>query len=228
VQRGMHSEGRRPLGGRSWHEFPAGFSVWRLGDEQRFHWNNGGHSQFLFISPEQVQTTLGDHRPLAGIGHRAPARSRLLELVLDALASDLAQGSPAGPLVGESLIAALVAHLAGIDDAADAPAAQRARDRAIDLIEARFAERITLQDLADAAGVCVRQFSRAFRRAAGRSAHQYLMHRRVEHAKLLIGSGLSLAEVAVQCGFSDQSQLTRTFVRQVGTTPGRYRTRLVR
>lgn len=43
-----------------------------------------------------------------------------------------------------------------------------------------------------------------------------------------IRQGVPLAEVAVQCGFSDQSQLTRTFVRQLGTTPGRFRLRFGR
>ncbi|MEO8804702.1 MAG: helix-turn-helix transcriptional regulator [Burkholderiaceae bacterium] len=78
-----------------------------------------------------------------------------------------------------------------------------------------------------AAGLGIRQFTRAFRDATGRSPHQYLLHRRVEQAKALIREGLPLADVAIQCGFSDQSQLTRTFVAQLGTTPGRFRTGLI-
>jgi AraC-like DNA-binding protein len=224
LQRGLHREGRRPLGGHTWQEFPIGISVWRAGDEQRFQWRHGGRSQFLFVAPEQVAAVLGDERPLERTGQDAPLRSPVPELIFDALQADLAQGSPAGPIVGDSLIAALIAHLA-------APAARcavqalsaRARDRAIDLIEARFTEAVSLEELAQAAGLGVRQFTRAFRDATGRSAHQYLLHRRVEHAKVLIRQGLPLADVAVQCGFCDQSQLTRTFVRHVGTTPGRFR-----
>jgi AraC family transcriptional regulator len=223
VQRSLHREARRTLGRRAWQDMPVGFSVWRPGDEQRFHWRTGGRSQFLFIAPDRVAKVLGHDRPLAGIGHEAPEHSPVLALIFDALLADLAQGSPAGSLVGDSLIAALVARLS-------APAVRRvealstqARDRAIDYIEARFAEPVSLQNLAEAAGLGVRHFSRAFRDATGRSPHQYLLHRRVEQAKLLIRQGLPLAEVAVRCGFSDQSQLTRTFVRQVGATPGRFR-----
>jgi AraC family transcriptional regulator len=98
----------------------------------------------------------------------------------------------------------------------------------IDFVEARFAGPVSLQQLADAAGLGIRHFSRAFREVTGRSPHQYLLHRRVEQAKVLIRRGLPLAEVAVQCGFCDQSQLSRTFVRQVGTTPGRFRSGLAR
>lgn len=233
IQRGMHHEERRPLGQRCWRAAPAGFSVWRAGDEQRFHWRRGGRSQFLFIAPDQAAGVLGDDRPLAAIGHAAPASEFMLALIFDALQADLAQGSPAGRLVGDSLIAALIGHLA-------APAAARplataraaaglsapARKRVIDLIEARFASALSLQELADAAGLGIRHFARAFREATGRSPHQYLLLRRIDEAQRLIRRGLPLAEVAAQCGFCDQSQLTRTFVRHVGVTPGRFRSGL--
>lgn len=223
LQRGLHREARRALGRRAWQEVPLGFSLWRSGDEQRFQWRAGGRSQFLFIAPEQVATVLGDDRPLAGVGHDTPLRSPVLELIVDALQADLAQDSPAGPLVGDSLIAALIGHLSGPRVAGVQGLSAQARDRAIDFIEARFTGPVLLHELADAAGLGIRQFTRAFREATGRSPHQYLLHRRIEQSKVLIREGLPLADVAVQCGFCDQSQLTRTFVRQVGTTPGRFR-----
>jgi AraC-like DNA-binding protein len=222
VQRGMHHQARRQLGGKDWREFAAGFSLWRAGDEQHYDWRRGGLAQFLFIAPEIAESVLGDTRVLPPLGHQAPLRSRVLELVFDALEADLAQGSPAGPLVGESLIAALVASLAG-RQAPKVDPARSACDRAIAYLEARFAEPVALQDLADASGLGLRQLCRAFRDATGLSPHQYLLRKRVEHAKTLIARDLPLAELALQCGFADQSQLTRTFVRHVGTTPGRYR-----
>jgi AraC-like DNA-binding protein len=225
LQRGLHREARRTLGRRDWQDVPVGFSVWRPGDESRYQWRAGGRSHFLFIAPEQVATVLGDERLLAGIGHDGPVRPPVLDLIFDALQADLAQGSPAGPLVGESLIAALIAQLAASPALNLRGLSARACNRAIDLIDARFASPISLQELADAAGLGIRQLSRAFREATGRAPHQYLLHRRVEAAKVLIRHGLPLAEVAGQCGFSDQSQLTRTFMRYAGTTPGRFRTR---
>ena len=69
----------------------------------------------------------------------------------------------------------------------------------------------------------MRQLSRAFREATGRSPHQYLLHRRVEAAKVLIRQGLPLAEVAGQCGFSDQSYFTKVFQKHTGHPPGEYR-----
>lgn len=223
IQRGMHHEQRRAIGGQSWLGFDMGFSVWRPGDEQRFHWQRGGRSQFLFIAPEQVQAVLGDTRPLPGLGQYTAAQSRMLDVLFDAMQTDLAQGSVAGPLVGDSLVAALVAHLAGTEAAPPSRREVLACHRAIELVHARFAEPISLQDLAEAAGLSARHFTRAFRQATGRSPYQYVIQRRVEESKILIRSGLPLADVAVQCGFADQSQLNRLFLRHTGTTPGRYR-----
>jgi AraC family transcriptional regulator len=69
-------------------------------------------------------------------------------------------------------------------------------------------------------------FARQFKTATGLPPHQYVILRRVERAKELLqaGTDLSLAEVAVQAGFSDQSQFTHHFKRVVGVTPGQFRT----
>lgn len=223
VQRGLHHEARRALGAHDWQPFPSGFSVWCAGDEQRFDWRGGGKSQFLFIDPNVAESVLGDARPLSRLGHKCPVAAHTVGLIFDALQSDLAQGSPAGPLVGDSLIAAILAHLGGEKAPAVARSASRACARAIDLIEARFDEPISLGDLAEASGLGQRQLCRAFRDATGLSPHQYLLRCRVDNARRLIGQGLPLSEVALACGFADQSQLTRTFVRFVGTPPGSYR-----
>ena len=229
IQRVLHLEARQALRGGPWREVRKGFGVWQAGDECRFHWRNGGRSQFLFVAPEHAATVL-DSVPHRLARHRdgVPLRSRTLELMFDALQADLAEGSPAGPLVGDSLIVAILAQLAGARQHPAAPLGRAGRKSAIDLIEARFSQPVTLANLAAEAGVGVRHFSRAFRAATGQSPHQYLLQRRVEYAKALIANGLPLAQVAQQCGFADQSQLTRTFARRVGTTPGRYRALLRR
>ncbi len=73
-------------------------------------------------------------------------------------------------------------------------------------------------------GLSVSHFSRAFRRTAGAAPHHWLMTRRVEAAKeKLRDSRLSLLDVALACGFSDQSHLTRVFAGMVGLSPGAWR-----
>jgi AraC family transcriptional regulator len=68
-------------------------------------------------------------------------------------------------------------------------------------------------------------FARQFKAATGLPPHQYVIARRVERAKGLLqpGDDISLAEVALRAGFSDQSQFCQHFKRLVGVTPGQFR-----
>jgi transcriptional regulator GlxA family with amidase domain len=83
---------------------------------------------------------------------------------------------------------------------------------------------ISLADLANDCGLSASHFSRAFRQSTGLSPHRWLMQRRVDLAKsLLPDRKLSLAEIALSCGFTDQSHFTRVFSAFVGISPGAWR-----
>jgi len=85
----------------------------------------------------------------------------------------------------------------------------------------------TLEQMAAVARLSPYHFARQFKRATGLPPHQYVILRCVERAKQLLqaGTDLSLAQVAVCSGFSDQSQLCHHFKRLVSVTPGQFRTR---
>lgn len=99
---------------------------------------------------------------------------------------------------------------------------QRARQR----IDDDPAAPLSLADLARDAGVSRFQLLRAFARELGLTPHAYVMQRRLARARRLILGGAALADVAMSCGFYDQSHLNRCFVRQFGVTPRRYRERI--
>jgi AraC family transcriptional regulator len=204
----------------------AGVNIWQPGDEQRMDWQRGGPAQFLYIAPEHAARVFDSDVPRIGVSPYETTSSRLPDLILQALGEDLAQGSPAGPLVGETLIAGLLEHLVG-SVKRSATLKVPARERVIEYIDAHLEHRLSLDDLATVAGVGVRQFSRRFRAATGQSPHQYVLSRRVERAKALIASHQPLVDVALLCGFADQSIFTRTFARSVGVTPARYRASLL-
>jgi AraC-like DNA-binding protein len=82
---------------------------------------------------------------------------------------------------------------------------------------------VSLAELAALAGVSRFQLLRAFSRELGITPHAYLMQRRVLLAQRFLADGETHAQAAIQAGFSDQSHMTRAFVRQVGVTPGCYR-----
>jgi AraC-like DNA-binding protein len=100
----------------------------------------------------------------------------------------------------------------------------RAVRRAIEYIHANLADSVRLEDIAGAVGLSVFHFSRTFRDTTGLAPHRYLTGARIERVKaLLLESGLSLAAIAEEAGFSDQSHMSKVFKRLAGTTPKHFR-----
>jgi len=96
--------------------------------------------------------------------------------------------------------------------------------RATELLGAHLQGAASLDDVAQACGLSVSYFSRAFRKSTGVAPHRWLIQRRVEAAKALLSANEpSLSEVALRCGFADQSHFTRTFSERVGVSPGSFR-----
>jgi AraC family transcriptional regulator len=100
----------------------------------------------------------------------------------------------------------------------------RRLERVLDLIEARFAENITLRDLAAEAHLSDFHFLRLFREATGLPPHRYVTYRRVQEAqKRLALNHSSLADIALETGFGSQGNFIRAFRNAAGLTPGQYR-----
>jgi AraC-like DNA-binding protein len=98
----------------------------------------------------------------------------------------------------------------------------RAVLRIKDYIHAHSAENISLHQLADLAGLSPYYLTRLFTRVEGLPPHAYLTQVRIGRAKAFIRQGMSLSEVAVAAGFTDQSHFTRHFKRLIGVTPGKF------
>lgn len=96
--------------------------------------------------------------------------------------------------------------------------------RAKDLADARYAEPLTVDDLAAAAGLSRAHFSREFRRTFGESPHAYLLTRRLERAaSLLRTTDRSVAEICVDVGLQSVGSFTTSFTRTYGRSPTAYR-----
>jgi AraC family transcriptional regulator len=77
--------------------------------------------------------------------------------------------------------------------------------------------------LAAEAGLSPYHFARAFKRSVGSSPHRYVLRRRIERAKYHLAAGeLSLAAVALACGFGSQSHFTARFRATTGLTPRQF------
>jgi AraC-like DNA-binding protein len=96
--------------------------------------------------------------------------------------------------------------------------------RGKDLADARYSERIDVDDMAAAAGLSRAHFSREFRRAFGESPHAYLLTRRLERAAALLrNTDRSVAEVCFSVGLQSVGSFTASFTRTYGMSPTAYR-----
>jgi AraC-like DNA-binding protein len=96
--------------------------------------------------------------------------------------------------------------------------------RARDLADARYAEPLTVADMARAAGLSRAHFSREFKRAFGESPHQYLLTRRLERAAALLRvTDWLVADICFAVGAGSVGSFTASFTRIFGCSPVAYR-----
>jgi AraC family transcriptional regulator len=91
-------------------------------------------------------------------------------------------------------------------------------------VDGHIAERILVADLSAVIQLSEAHFSRAFRRTSGESPHAFVIRRRVEFAAhYLLQTDASLSDIALRCGFSDQSHLCKAFRQATGQPPALWR-----
>ncbi|MET0936630.1 MAG: AraC family transcriptional regulator [Luteibacter sp.] len=96
--------------------------------------------------------------------------------------------------------------------------------RSTELVEARLDGKLSVTDLARESRLSPKHYTRAFRQTFGMPPYRYLLVRRVERAKqLLLLNPLSLADIALRCGFAGQSHFNRIFMAATGRSPGAWR-----
>ena len=96
--------------------------------------------------------------------------------------------------------------------------------RAKEMLAGDLTGAIPLNGIAEACGLSVSHFSRAFRRTTGFAPHAWLLQARVESAKAMLRKReASLLAIALACGFADQAHFTRVFTQRVGLSPGAWR-----
>jgi AraC-like DNA-binding protein len=104
------------------------------------------------------------------------------------------------------------------------PSPSRYLLRAKDLADARYAEPLTVDDLARAAGLSRAHFSTQFRQAFGESPHAYLLTRRLERAAALLRrTDRPVTEICYAVGLTGLGSFTTSFTRMFGMPPTRYR-----
>jgi AraC family transcriptional regulator len=162
-----------------------------------------------------------------GVGVNDTTISGLGSLLLPALSHP----DQANPLFVDHVLLAVGVHIAQTYGGMQ-PMSRLARGglapwqerRAREILLANIKRGVALKEVARACDLSVSYFSHAFRHTLGMAPYKWLIEQRVVLSKeKLRDDGLSLSDVAAECGFSDQSHLTRVFRQTVGVSPGAWR-----
>jgi AraC family transcriptional regulator len=185
------------------------------------HYGNAGGEAFLIELPDGAIERARD----AGIQLDDPMHlgSGGATWVMQRLYDETLRGDDLSALSFEGLVLHLLASLRR-DAARSRPQTPSWLGAARELMHDRFAERLSLAEVAATAGVHPVHFASSFHQSVGLTFGAYLRAIRVAHAKrALEGTKRTVAEIALECGFTDQSHLTRVFRELTGLTPARYR-----
>ncbi len=195
-------------------------------------WDVRGRDTYLTLSVSpsllnRVVKELGHDPDGIEIRNRFQVRDTQLENIGWALKEEMECGYPCGQLYFDSLALAVTTRLIRYHNSKSVDMKRpnkRLSDRRLRqvfvYIEDHLAENIALADLATVVGLSVSHFNVLFREAVGLSPHQYLIRRRVERAKNLLGEGkLSISQIATETGFAHQSHLARHMHRMLGVAP---------
>jgi AraC family transcriptional regulator len=149
-----------------------------------------------------------------------------------ALKSALTKHDTSSRLYAETLVNTLILHLLenytttrpNLRECVAGQLPQYKLQQVIDYINAYLDRDLSLKELSNLVQMSPHYFSKLFKQSTGNTPHQYMICCRIERAKYLIQQRkLSLAEIATQVGFVDQSHLHRHFKHLVGVTPKTYR-----
>jgi AraC family transcriptional regulator len=172
-----------------------------------------------------------EHRPKGELCLQVNLQDHATRQLITLLIADANEGYTTERLYTEYLTQALVVRMLYLGRSAKPQTNNRDTSGLPRHILRRIIERmrcfscdLSLQALANESGYSRVHFIRMFRAATGYSPHNYLLNLRLERAReLLRNPSLSLIDIALDCGFSSHSHMSRLFHKSVGVTPSAYR-----
>ncbi len=201
-----------------------------------YHWIINGTADILALSwnwsdvqaryPELESVPAATLDVLCRRGFEYPLVGHLIARIC----SESDEGHPQGKMFIDSLFLSLLLALLGLRAPVAPVGLRRERlspaqhRRVIEYMQAHLHEDIGLPQLADACGISVAHFSRAFKAMTGRPPYRFLLDLRVARAQQLLAAGTrTIADIALDTGFGDQSRFSKVFGQSVGMPPSAYR-----
>ena len=231
---------RTETGVHQWGDFPRGhISFIPAGLPIDWEWNYASRSVHLTIRPEFLDALAQEMEIPNGVELEMRPAFRVLEESLSRplleLGAEAAANGKGSRLATSSLLTVIGVRLLrfaaagpGTDrkePASSAGLAAAIRHRCVEMMEDRLYENVSLAELAGEFRLSPFHFARLFKEATGFPPHEYQLQLRVRRAqKLLLQTPRrTVAEIACELGFADESHLRRHFKRIVGMTPGQFR-----
>ena len=188
----------------------------------------------IFIVPKVALDSLAEERGVAPVNQLYCRPGGVLDETVwhlgNALLPALERPHEVSSLYAEHVMLSASAYFAqafgGLCPARDRPGtlAPWQLRRINDAMGCQLEADVSLRDLAAVCGLSVSHFVRAFKGSTGDPPHRWMLRHRIERSKSLLNhTEGTLAEIAISCGFADQSHFTRVFKSFVGATPGAWR-----
>lgn len=196
---------------------------------RHIHWQQGADFALLRIAADDLahmatRITPFDHTRLLP---QAPLADPLLAQIGRLLKAEVERQTSGVHFYVQHLMNAFLAHLIHHYTRCATLGEDLARNRfrqILTYIDQHLEQPLTLEALARVAGISPYHFARQFKQAVGLPPRQYIIRQRIEKTKqLLRQSQLSIMDVALQCGFNNQSHLSLHFNKFLGMTPRAYR-----
>jgi AraC-like DNA-binding protein len=214
--------GRKDTPRRSVSVIPAGSPV-----EGEAHRPQYLRHLLLCLDRSRLQEDFGDDLDInQALAKRLMHTDERLMRIVHLITEECTIGGSVNRLFADGLMLALLSSLAAPEGPGPTAAWSRGGlapwqlRRATDYLLENLANDVDLEQLASLVELSKSHFSRGFRASTGHPPHRWLLAARIDRAKSLLLSGkLSLAEIALDVGFADQSHFTRTFTKMVEVSP---------
>lgn len=208
---------------------PGDLAIYPAALSQQFRWDREAEFFNLFLEPSfltQVSYDVFGSDRLELIPQLGTLSDPLVHQISLALKTSLEIDGKNSSLYADAIAHALVVHLLARYSTQSRPIkpitggfSQTQWQQVVDFIHANLDRNICLAELAEIVRLSPYHFAHVFKKSTNTSPHQYVIRCRIERAKQLMVTGLSIAEIAHTVGFASQGHFTSHFKRLVGVTP---------
>jgi AraC family transcriptional regulator len=223
---------RGSRGPRSENVSAGTMAICEFNQSRHFEMRSAANFSLILMRSEVLQQVVSDSRHIrTQLQPHDILQDATLRRLMEVLLREKREGFQSGVFFLDSIVTALASYLVrhysvapSLETSSAGGMAPSTLRRCIEYMQAHLEGDLRLSELARQAGLSASHFIRSFRRSTGTTPHEFLLHQRVERAKILMRDhSTSLTEVALASGFADQHHLARVFRRITSVTPSSYR-----